>query len=91
MTIVMVNGGGNTPQGLAAKGGDERVIAVIPPLADTVDAADFVVWRKHLGTAVSDAASEFGLSHGAPDPGQPTVDLETSPATSGSSADWWLT
>lgn len=70
----MVNGGGNTPIGLEVKGGTELdLFYVLPSLPDDVDGRDFLVWQRNLGTAVSEAASEW-VSHG-PEPIQATVDV----------------
>jgi hypothetical protein len=78
MAIVMVNGGGNTPKGLEAKGEPDSILQffVLPSLPRGVDGRDFLVWQKNLGTAVSEASSEFGLSHGAdPEPQRVEIDL----------------
>jgi hypothetical protein len=75
MTILMVNGGGNTPNGLESKGGTElQTFYVLPSLPSDVDGRDFLVWQRNLGTAVSEAANEWGLSHG-PERLEETVDV----------------
>jgi hypothetical protein len=78
MTILMVNGGGNTPNGLESKGGTApptETFYVLPSLpSDPVDGSDFLVWHRQLGTAVSEASNQWGLSHG-PERIEATVDL----------------
>ena len=81
-----MNPAGNTPQGLFDKG-EELTFATVPaPNVDHGDYTDLQVWKKFLGTAVSEFASEFGLSHNSVEPRDDTVDLLGSVPAS----DWLL-